>query len=62
MDKQLFYRIDNGDTEIICELSGCVAMIEAESPRSEATDDEMIWTISTVWLTDDEFNNLPEAD
>ena len=62
MDKQLFYRIDNGDTEIICELSGCMAMIEGESPTKESAEDDMVWTISPIWLTIEEFNNLPESD
>jgi hypothetical protein len=55
---------DNADmNNIVMDLSGCLATIEADMEGvSEASQDEREYTITPIWLTDDEFENLPEAN
>ena len=63
-DKKLYYKYDNGDTPIICNLDDVKDMLDAEaSDYNEETNkaDEPQWTITLVFLTDEEFANLPEA-
>ena len=64
MEKKVYYTVDNGDTPITCKLDAVMAMIEAETPNTEeqCLKDEWQWTIVPVWLTDEEFENLLEAD
>lgn len=64
MEKKMYYRIDNGDTPVICTLQDCMDMIDAEaSDYNEASneEDEPGWNITLVFLTEEEFANLPEA-
>lgn len=63
MEKKLFYTIDNGDTAMTAHLDACMEVIKAESPANQSSDDNLNqWTITPVWLTDEEFESLPEAD
>lgn len=63
MEKKLFYTIDNGDTAMTAHLDACMEVIKAESPsKSDPGTDDIQWTITPVWLTDEEFESLPEAD
>lgn len=60
----MYYKIDNEDTPIIMELSGCMEMIEAEASsytEDKNSEDKPQWDITLVWLTEDEFINLPDA-
>jgi hypothetical protein len=64
--KKRYYRIDNGDTPVInADLSTLMEILisEADSYRTEeVTDnDKPEWTIDLIWLTDEEYENLPEA-
>lgn len=64
MEKKLYYKIDNGDTPIICTLDDVKNLIDAEaSGYNEITniDDKPSWYVTLVFLTDEEFANLPEA-
>lgn len=64
MEKKLYYELsDNADvSKIVMELSGCMAWIEGDMAGvTEKDDDEREYTITPVWMTDDEFANLPEA-
>jgi hypothetical protein len=64
MEKKLYYRFDNGDTPVICKIQDVTDMLEAEARdynEDSNKEDEPIWNITLVFLTDDEFANLPEA-
>ena len=62
--KKMYWTLDNSDARYILDsLDACMEII-----KNEATDvkqDDKIqpdWSIQTIWLTEEEFNNLPEAD
>lgn len=64
MEKKMYYIIDNGDTPVTCDLNGLTAMLEAEATsynEDSNKEDKPQWDITLVWLTEDEFDNLPEA-
>jgi len=44
------------------ELSGVMAWIQGDEEEVTPEDDERYYTIVPIWLTDEEFDNLPEAD
>lgn len=46
----------------LMELSGCIAWIEGDSDNYKEGDEMPEYTITPVWMTDEEFNNLPEHD
>ncbi len=61
---KMYYIIDNGDTTVITDIIGLTDSIEAESSdftfhTNEADKPE--WKITLTWLTEEEYNNLPEA-
>jgi hypothetical protein len=68
MRKKLFFVVSNGDDSATAELSGCMEWIkgdlEANWPNAESDpeEDRPQYTLDPVWLTDEEFNNLPEAE
>lgn len=63
MEKKLYYVIDNGGREVTAHLDSIIDIIKAESPsKSDPGTDDIQWTITPVWLTDEEFENLPEAE
>jgi len=65
MEKKLYYIIDNGSTSYTMELSGCMSLIEGEMGgmnEEKTTQDEPEWTITPTWMTEEEFDNLPEAE
>jgi hypothetical protein len=67
MEKKLYYQLsDNADvSKIVMELSGAMTWIEEEmKEHTPATpeDDLPEFTITPIWLTDEEFNNLPESE
>ncbi len=61
--KKVFFKIDNGDTTITAELSGVLTQLEAECQDVKNNDDMDLysWTITPIIMTDEEYNNLPEA-
>lgn len=64
MEKKMYYRVDYGDTPVICTLQECMDIIKADAETyTEVTNgtDNPEWTIDLVWLTDEEFENLPDA-
>lgn len=64
MEKKMYYVVDNGDTPITVDLDGMKELIEAEASdynEDRNKEDEPRWDVTLVWLTEDEFSNLPEA-
>lgn len=63
--KKKYYRIDGGDTPVITDnLKAIMDILAAEGDHITQEEDERIkyqWTIDFVWLTDEEYQNLPEA-
>ena len=66
MEKKLYYKFSDGNDYqgMIMELSGCMKWIEADQETyKELDEDEMpVYTLEPIWLTDEEFENLPEHD
>jgi hypothetical protein len=65
MDKKLYYQLsDGGDySGVTMELSGIMSWIEGDQENcAEGNEDMLEYTITPIWLTDEEFNNLPEAE
>jgi len=65
MEKKLFWRIEsNEDTSLTVDnLPTCQTIIEADiegRPQSEL--EELQFTITPIFLTEDEYADLPEAD
>lgn len=63
--KKLYFRLSDGDdiSNVAMELSGAMKMIE-EQMKEIAVDegDDIVYALTPVWLTDEEFDNLPESD
>lgn len=64
MEKKLYYRFsDGGDAQnITMDLSAAKQWIESDMENYKDGDEVPIYTLSAVWLIEDEFDNLPEAD
>lgn len=67
MEKKLFYVVDNGDASCTAELSGCLAWMDGDMEANEyreqtPPDDLPTYTFSPVWMTDEEYDKLPEAE
>jgi hypothetical protein len=64
MDKKLFWLLeDNGDTSVtLPDLKSAIDIIEShlEVPQSEL--EQYQYTLTPVFMTDKEFENLPEAE
>ena len=67
--KNLYYRLEADDYNVIMELSGCFewiktscADIERENHVDTPEGDMPEYVITPVWMTDEEFANLHEAD
>lgn len=63
MEKKLFYKFSDGEdyTNIVLELDACMEWIKADMESAEQ-DEEREFTITPVWMTDEEFSKLPEHD
>lgn len=61
MKKKLYFKLSDGiDVNgIVMELSGIMAWIENDEPDPEFPK---VYTITPIWLTDKEFNHLPEFE
>jgi len=65
MGKKLYYQLSDGAdvSNVVMELSGCMAWIAGEEPKtSEEETEERQYTITPIWLTDSQFKKLPEAN
>lgn len=69
MKKKLYYRLEADDYNVIMELAGCFEWIKTSCEDIEreghfdTPESEMNWyTITPVWMTEEEFKNLEEAD
>jgi hypothetical protein len=64
MEKKLYYQYsDNSDVEkaIMHNLEDCMNWIDADMEDANP-DEDREYTIIPVWLTDEEFESLPEAE
>jgi len=64
-DKKLYFSLDDNDHihGLIMELSGCLEWIKSDTGElSELEISNRIYTLTPIWLTDDEYKNLPEAN
>lgn len=61
--KKMYYQVDNSDVVFTLDsIEACIEIIKGES--SDVKQDDEIqpeWTITTTWMTEEEFNNLPDA-
>lgn len=65
MEKKLYFKFsDNADVcEAVTDLSGAMKWIESDiSEHTEFEVEEIQYTLTPIWLTDEEFNNLGEAN
>lgn len=63
--KKLYYQFsDNQDvSKVIMSLEDCKNWIESEMQNSSENDDyPMEFTITPIWLTDEEIEQLPEYE
>lgn len=63
MEKKLYFELaDNADTGgVILKLSGAMAWIEGDIDN-QGEGSEIQYTLTPVWMADEEFENLPESD
>lgn len=47
---------------IFPELSGATAWIEGEQDELNEDDGEVDYTITIIWMTEEEFESIPEQD
>jgi hypothetical protein len=61
MEKKLYYKFSDGQdvSKVIMELSGCIAWIES---TEQDTDFPNTFTLEPVWLTNEEYEQIPEAE
>ena len=67
--KKLYYKLEADDYITIMDLSGCFAWIEtscedikAQNLFDEKEEDMPQYVITPVWMTEEDYKNLPEAD
>lgn len=64
-NKKLYFKFSNGDnaSEIVMTLDGVLAWIEGdELDKKDASELELYeYTLQPVLMTDEEYDNLPEA-
>lgn len=63
MSKKLYYQLSDGNDvqNVVLELSGCQTWIEEDMKDYNEGDELPSYTLVPIWLSDEEFNNLPEA-
>lgn len=60
--KELYYKLEVvGESHLIITLDEAKIFIEEEM-KGKTEEDEMEFTITPVWMTEEEFDNLPEAE
>lgn len=65
----MYYAVDNGDTEIYVEtIEECFGIINGEwsdqvkdFKAEDDKEDAPTWSIFPIWMTEEEFKNLPDA-
>lgn len=64
MEKKLYYQLSDGAdySGITMELSGVMAWIEGDQDNFKDGDEMPEYTITPIWMTEEEFNNLPESE
>lgn len=64
MEKKLYYQLsDGGDySNVTMDLSGVTAWLEGDQDNCVDGEDMPQYTITPIWMTEEEFNNLPEAE
>jgi hypothetical protein len=62
-EKKLYFKFSDGEdyNNIILELSGCVEWINTDMKSANEGDDRE-FTLVPVWMTEEEFSNLPEHE
>jgi hypothetical protein len=62
--KKLYYQLsDNADvSQITMSLEDCMEWIGTDMHGVTENDDKREFTITPVWLTNEEYNKLPEAN
>lgn len=66
-EKKLYFVVDNGECAITGDYEACMAFIKADMEdgtyTSEMlTEDLPVFTMNPVWMTEEEFDNLPEYE
>lgn len=65
MEKKLYYQLSDGSdySNVTMDLSGIMSWIEGDQDNCKEDNEDMPqYTITPIWLTEDEFDNLPEAE
>lgn len=66
MEKKMFFKLTSDARDIsgcfFPELSGATAWIEGELDEIKESDGETDYTITVVWMTQEEFENMPEYE
>ena len=64
MEKKLYWLLEsNGDLSVTCPSDAIKDTIEGDIENTpEDEREEVQYTITPVWYTDEEYSNLPEAD
>lgn len=57
-EPKLYFRFSDGDESFTMMLSGCMQYIDSDIKSVEAST--ITYTLEPVWLTDEEFDALPE--
>ncbi len=62
MEKKLYYEVSNNvDVNITMTLEDCFEWIASDMEGLDENSNDVEYLIRPIWLTQDEFNNLPEA-
>lgn len=61
--KKMYYQVDNSDVVFTLDsIEACIEIIKEESADVKQDDEiQPEWTITTTWMTEEEFNNLPDT-
>lgn len=63
MDKKLFYVVDNGDSSMTVSPDDLANTLEFgfdDYDSNTPTDDLPVYTINPVYMTQEEYDNMPE--
>lgn len=64
MQKKLYFTFRDGhDVNLVMELSGIMTYIEVDSAELSQEDmADKLYTLTPIYLTEEEYDNLPEGD
>lgn len=57
-EKKLYWQLDYGEGKITMQLDGAFEWIK----NDDCVDEDTEYILTPIWLTETEFDNLPEAD